>query len=62
MPAVAIITSAFVDGATLMARACGIPDYAFATVPHPISNAGDAQLEASAREAFDQAAPLLART
>ena len=54
-----VITSAFADGARLMARACGMPDYAFATVAHPVSGASDAELERKAREALEQAERLL---
>ncbi len=59
MPAVAIMTSAFVDGATLMATALGASGYAFAVIQHPISSADDAGLADRARDAIDQAARLL---
>jgi len=58
-PAVGIMTSAFVDGAELMAGALGVAGYRFAVVAHPISSATDAELEAKARAALDQARPLL---
>ena len=46
VPAVGVMTSAFVDGAELMAHACGAPDYPFAVIEHPISSAtGDELLE-----------------
>jgi hypothetical protein len=61
-PSVAIMTSAFVDGAELMAAALGAPGYPFAVVEHPISSATDAALEARAREALRQAAELLCAT
>jgi hypothetical protein len=58
-PAVAVMTSAFVDGAALMAAALGVPGYAFAVISHPISSASDAELEIKARAALEQARPLL---
>jgi predicted dienelactone hydrolase len=54
------MTSAFVDGARLMADALGAPGYAFAVIDHPISSAADAELEARARDALRQAAAILA--
>ena len=58
-PAVGIMTSAFVDGAELMATALGVPGYRFAVIDHPISSATDAELEAKARAALEQARRLL---
>lgn len=59
VPAVAIMTSAFADGAALMAVALGAPGFGFVVIDHPISSAGDAALEARARDAAGQAARLL---
>jgi hypothetical protein len=59
VPAVAVMTSAFVDGAELMASALGVPGYPFAVIEHPISSATDAELEAKARATLDQARVLL---
>ena len=59
MPTVAVITSAFVDAAALMARVCGMPDYGFAVVGHPISSAKDEELADKARQALVQAERLL---
>jgi hypothetical protein len=58
-PAVGIMTSAFVDGAELMAAALGVRGYAFAVISHPISSASDAELEIKARDALEQARHLL---
>jgi len=58
-PAVGIMTSAFVDGAELMASALGVRGYAFAVIGHPISSASDAELETKARDALAQAGHLL---
>ena len=58
-PAVGIMTSAFVDGAELMARACGLDGYRFAVIGHPISSATDAELAERAADALAQARALL---
>ncbi len=59
MPAVGVMTSAFVDGAELMANACGAPDYPFAVIEHPISSATDAELLERAGEIVRQAEELV---
>lgn len=60
-PSVGIMTTAFVDGAELMARALGVSGYPFVVIDHPISSATDAELEARARATIEQAAALLLR-
>jgi hypothetical protein len=59
VPTVAVITSAFVDAAALMARVCGMPGFGFAVVGHPISSAKDEELADKARQALVQAERLL---
>jgi hypothetical protein len=49
VPAVGVMTTRFVTAAKLMAKVLGMPDYPFSVIDHPISNAGDAGLEARAR-------------
>ncbi len=58
-PSVGVMTSAFVDGAELMAIALGLRGYPFAVISHPISSASDAELEIKARATLEQARPLL---
>ncbi len=58
-PAVGVMTSAFVDGAELMASTLGVAGYAFAVIEHPIASATDAQLEDKARRTIEQAVGLL---
>ena len=58
-PAVGVMTSAFVDGAELMAAALGVPGYPFAIIEHPIASASDAELEVKARATIEQAVGLL---
>ena len=57
MPAAVICTAEFVATATTMTRVCGIPDYPFVVVPHPVGSLSPDQLVARAREA----APAVAR-
>jgi hypothetical protein len=59
VPTVAVITSAFVDAAALMARVCGIPGYGFAVVGHPIRSARDEEFAHKARQTLVQAERLL---
>ena len=61
-PAVAVMTSAFVDGARLMATALGAPGYPFVVIDHPIASSTDDELAAKARAAIAQAAELLGLT
>ena len=61
VPAVGVMTSRFVSAARLMAKVLGMPDYAFVTIEHPISSAGDAGLEARARATLEELERLLIR-
>jgi hypothetical protein len=54
VPAVGVMTTRFVTAAKLMAKVLGMPDYPFVIIEHPISNAGDAGLEARARAVLDE--------
>lgn len=59
MPAVSVMTSAFVSAAELMARVQGVPDHPFIVIEHPIASADDAGLAARAETAVEQAARVL---
>ncbi len=59
MPAVSVMTSAFVDAAELMARVQGVPEHPFAVIEHPIASADGADLEARAEAAVTQAVEVL---
>jgi len=59
VPAVGVMTSAFVDGGELMGQACGAPGYGFAVIEHPISSATDAELRERAGEIVRQAEELV---
>jgi hypothetical protein len=52
-----ICTEEFIVPARTMARVCGIPDYPFVVVPHPVSSLRADGVAAHAR----LAAPLVAR-
>ena len=53
------MTSAFVDAAEIMARACGLPGYRFAVIAHPVASATDEELRQRAVELIAQARQLL---
>jgi hypothetical protein len=53
------MTDRFFRTAQLMAEACGLPDYRFAVIRHPISSNGDAELRAKAEDAVRQCRELL---
>ncbi len=50
VPTAAIVTDAFIETAKAMARSWGVPDHPFVTVPHPIANLTDQQLDQMARD------------
>jgi hypothetical protein len=53
------MTERFVSAAEMMCRVLGMPDYRFAVIGHPISNASDEQLAAYARATVQRARQLL---
>ena len=53
------MTSAFVDGARLMATALGAPGYRFAVIDHPIASSTDIELARKAELTVAQAVELL---
>ena len=59
VPAVGVMTSAFVDGAELMGQACGAPDYPFAVIPHPVGSLEEDGVAQQARRALPQVLELL---
>jgi hypothetical protein len=56
------MTTRFVSAAEMMCRVLGMPDYKFAVIGHPISNASEEQLATYARATVEQARRLLLRT
>ena len=61
VPAAAVITDAFVDTASALAQACGMPGYPFAVIAHPIAPDDDEALRRKAAEALHQCQELLLR-
>ena len=59
VPAISVMTTAFVDAAELMARVHGVPDHPFAVIQHPISNANDELLADKAETAVAEAVRVL---
>ena len=61
VPAFSVMTTRFASAAAMMSRVLGMPDYAFATIGHPVSSATDEGLRDMARIAIDQGRHLLLR-
>jgi hypothetical protein len=61
VPAFSVMTTRFASAAEMMSRVLGMPDYAFATIGHPVSSATDDGLRDMARMALDQGRRLLLR-
>ena len=59
IPSAAVITERFVSAAELMARVLGADDYAFVTIPHPISSLRPEELAELARNAAADCVALL---
>jgi hypothetical protein len=59
IPAAAIVTDVFESTGAAMARAWGVPEYRFLSMPHPIANLTEAQLDQRAREIAPQVVKLL---
>jgi hypothetical protein len=50
IPAVAIVTHLFEETGRAMAAAWGVPDFKFLTIPHPIANLTEEELDHRAGE------------
>jgi hypothetical protein len=59
IPTALICTEEFIVPATTMARVCGIPEYPFVVIPHPLSSLTAAQVQARAAGVADQIAAIL---
>jgi hypothetical protein len=53
------MTDAFVATADALARACGLPDYPYAVIPHPIAPDNDEALRRKAAAAVRHCVELL---
>jgi hypothetical protein len=59
IPAISIVTDLFVETGRVMASDWGVPEYRFLSIPHPIANLSDADLEERAGEVLDDLVELL---
>ena len=59
IPAVAVITDRFAQSVRAIAAAHGLPDYAFATIAHPIADNDEQTLRAKAEHVAAQLVGLL---
>ena len=62
IPAVSIVTHAFVETGAEMAASHGVPDYDFLVTPHPIANLTEDELNAKADQLTDEVVAFLQRT
>jgi hypothetical protein len=59
LPAVAIVTDAFLETGKLMAAKWGAADFRFLAVPHPVANLSGAELDRRADGVIDDVVKLL---
>jgi hypothetical protein len=59
LPAASIVTDVFEGTGRAMAQTWGVPAYKFLSLPHPIANLSDAQLDQRAREIAPEVVKLL---
>jgi hypothetical protein len=59
VPAIAIVTDAFVETGKLMSSKWGTPGFRFLSVPHPVANLTDAELDRCADAVIDDVVKLL---
>ena len=59
MPAASIVTDVFEGTGHAMAQSWGVPEYKFLSMPHPIANLSEAELDARARAIAPEIVTLL---
>jgi hypothetical protein len=59
VPAAAIVTDVFEPTGRAMAETWGVPHYKFLSLPHPIANLSEAELDARARAIAPEVVKLL---
>jgi hypothetical protein len=59
IPAAAIVTAPFVETGEAMARSWGVSGYRFISIPHPIANLTDEELDRRARDVVSRVVDLL---
>jgi len=59
IPAISIVTDAFVETGNVMASNWGIPGFRFLSVPHPVANLNDQELDQRADDVVNEVVELL---
>ena len=59
IPAASIVTDVFEGTGHAMAQSWGVPEYKFLSMPHPIANLSEAELDARARAIAPEIVALL---
>jgi hypothetical protein len=59
IPAISIVTDAFVETGNIMASNWGIPGFRFLSVPHPVANLNDETLDQRANDVVSEIVDLL---
>ena len=59
VPAISIVTDAFVETGKLMASKWGVSEFRFVSVPHPVANLGDVELDQRADTVINDVVELL---
>lgn len=59
MPTVSIVTDAFIETGKAITKAWGFPDFKFLSMPHPIANLMEAELDQRAHEIVPKVVQLL---
>ena len=59
IPAIAIVTDAFVETGNIMASNWGLAGFRFLSVPHPVANLNDKELDQRANDVVGEIVDLL---
>jgi len=59
IPAISIVTDAFVETGNIMASNWGLPGFRFLSVPHPVANLNDEELDQRANDVVNEVVELL---
>lgn len=59
IPAISIVTDAFVETGNIMASNWGLAGFRFLSVPHPVANLNDAELDQRANAVVSEVIDLL---
>jgi hypothetical protein len=59
IPAISIVTDAFIETGNIMASNWGTPGFRFLSVPHPVANLNDQELDQRADDVVNEVVELL---